>query len=138
MTHILQNMSDRSYSSETASIPSRRRPPDLGSFFGLPNIRKMRRNRLGFLLDAASQHGDIVRLGFGTRNLFLLGHPDYIKHVLQDHNTNYGRQTLGYQKLQLALGKGLVTSDGEFWRRQRRTMQPAFHRERVAHFAEII
>jgi cytochrome P450 len=67
-----------------------------------------------------------------------VSHPDYIKHVLQDNHRNYGKNTFAYQTLQLTLGKGLVTSDGDFWLRQRRLAQPAFHRQRIEGFATMM
>jgi cytochrome P450 len=67
--------------------------------------------------------------------VYLLRHPEHIRYVLQENNKNYGRKTPGYQKLKLALGEGLVTSEGEHWLRQRRIAQPAFHKERIAKFA---
>jgi cytochrome P450 len=99
-------------------------------------LREMRRDPIRFFMESTRDYGDVVRFRVGPYTLHLFRHPDHVKHVLQDNNRNYGRQTKGYQKLALALGQGLVTSEGEFWRRQRRIAQPAFHRERIAHFAE--
>ena len=56
-----------------------------------------------------------------------------VHHVLVDNNKNYTKSP-NYKGLKLVLGEGLVTSEGEFWRRQRRLSQPAFHRDRVASF----
>ncbi len=62
--------------------------------------------------------------------------PDYVKHILQDNNKNY-QKSFGYRIMKLLVGNGLLTSEGDFWRRQRRLAQPAFHRERLAAFAQI-
>jgi cytochrome P450 len=99
-------------------------------------LRMMRRDPIQFLMASVQEYGDVVRLRAGPRTLHLVRNPDHVRHVLQENNRNYGRETVGYQKLKLALGEGLVTSEGEFWRRQRRIAQPAFHRERIAHFGE--
>jgi cytochrome P450 len=67
----------------------------------------------------------------------IVSHPDYVKHLLQDNNRNY-RKSFGYKVMKLLMGQGLLTSEGDFWRRQRRLMQPAFHRDRLASFAKIM
>jgi len=66
-----------------------------------------------------------------------LNHPDHIEYVLVRNNRNFiksrgERVSLGF------LGQGLLTSEGSFWRRQRRLAQPAFHRERVAAYGEVM
>src|SRR5687768_711093 len=101
-------------------------------------LREMRRDPIRFFMESTRDYGDVVRFRVGPYTLHLFRHPDHVKHVLQDNNKNYGRQTKGYQKLALALGQGLVTSEGEFWRRQRRIAQPAFHRKRIAGFADLM
>src|SRR5262249_44435123 len=58
----------------------------------------------------------------------------HVRYVLQDNSKNFNKQTIGYQRLRAILGNGLVTSEGSFWLRQRRIMQPAFHRESVQAF----
>jgi cytochrome P450 len=79
-----------------------------------------------------------ARPNFAHRNCYLLRHPDHIHHVLVEANDNYGKQTFGYEKMRLFMGNGLVTSEGDFWRRQRRIAQPAFHRKRIAAFADTM
>jgi cytochrome P450 len=98
----------------------------------------MRRDPLGTLTAAWREHGDVVRLRFPGREVFLCAHPDAVQHVLQENNQNYGKQTMGFQKLRLALGDGLLTSEGKFWLRQRRIAQPAFHRARIAKFGAVM
>ncbi len=65
---------------------------------------------------------------------FLVNRPDCIKRVLQDNHANYAKGPL-YPRLKPLAGEGLVTSEGELWRRQRRIAQPVFSRERIATFA---
>jgi cytochrome P450 len=102
--------------------------------FGM--FANFRRSPLKFYLDAA-KFGDVVRLQMGPWFSHFLPHPDHIKHVLQDNNQNYGR-SIFMKMLKPAVGEGLLTSDGDFWRRQRRLAQPAFHRQRIATFATIM
>jgi cytochrome P450 len=67
-----------------------------------------------------------------------LSDPEHVQHVLVGNAANYTKQTRGYRTLRLVLGDGLVTSEGEHWRRQRRIAQPAFHKERINGFAAVM
>jgi cytochrome P450 len=79
----------------------------------------------------ALRHGDVVRYQLGPLTAHMVLHPDDVRHVLQENHVNYlkGR---GTQRLSLLLGRGLLTSEGSHWRKQRRLAQPAFHPKRVA------
>ncbi len=102
---------------------------------GLPavgNILDLWRNPLDLFTEVATI-GDVVGLRFAHVRYFLVNSPETAHHVLVDNNRNYTKSP-NYKGLKLVLGEGLVTSEGEFWRRQRRLSQPAFHRDRVASF----
>jgi cytochrome P450 len=75
--------------------------------------------------------GDVIRYRFGPVEAHLLLHPDDVKYVLQENHVNYVKGR-GTRRMRLFLGHGLLTSEGELWRRQRRLAQPAFHPKRVA------
>src|SRR5215468_1716756 len=97
-----------------------------------------RRDPLVFLRWAASEYGDVVRFdAWPLVIVHLLYHPDHIKHVLQDNNRNYWKGNL-IGRVKPLIGEGLFTSEGDFWRRQRRLAQPAFHRQRIEGFATIM
>ncbi|MFT4980273.1 MAG: cytochrome P450 [Bacteroidia bacterium] len=68
--------------------------------------------------------------------VMILSDPDMIKHVMQVNNKNYVKSR-AYKVLAVLLGEGLLTSEGNFWRKQRRLMQPAFHRDRLASLVHI-
>ena len=92
-------------------------------------------NPLQVLVDAAHQYGDIVCLDPNDQRIYLVTHPDFVKHVLQDNYRNYRRDADSFK---LLAGNGLIVSEGDFWLRQRRLMQPAFHRQQIAALASIM
>jgi cytochrome P450 len=92
---------------------------------------------LGYLRRVAHQFGDVVRVDAWPVRFHLAFHPDHIKYVLQENNRNYWKGDL-IGKAKALIGDGLFTSEGDFWRRQRRIAQPSFHRERIARFAAIM
>lgn len=98
----------------------------------------LREDPIGVMLRACAAHGDAVRLRLPGRSLVVLRSPRAVQHVLIDNMRSYTKQTRGYDMLRLVLGNGLVTSEGEYWRRQRRIAQPAFHRERLTVFTRVM
>ncbi len=101
------------------------------------NLLEFRRDPLGFLLTAARDHGDVVHLQFGPQGIYLVNNPDYIRDVLVTNNRNFIKSR-GLQMAKRFLGEGLLTSEGEFHRRQRRLSQPAFHRQRMNAYAKVM
>ena len=97
----------------------------------------LRRDPTAVFTRAASQFGDVVYLKIGSRRGFLITNPADVRHVLQDNARNYHKSPL-YAKLRMSLGNGLLTSEDEFWLRQRRIAQPAFHRQRIAALASVM
>jgi cytochrome P450 len=82
------------------------------------------------------EYGDVVRLrSFPTFFWHLVSHPSGVEQVLQTNQQNYQKGRLFNKPVGLLTGNGLVTSEGEFWRRQRRLVQPAFHRQVVSSYA---
>jgi cytochrome P450 len=101
------------------------------------NLPELARDRLGCLTSYAREYGDVVPLRIGTWRYLLLSHPDAIEEVLVGANRSFvkGRE---YRLNRMTLGHGLLTSDGDFWLRQRRLMQPAFRRDAVLRHASAI
>jgi cytochrome P450 len=90
---------------------------------------------LGFMLDGLHRHGPVARYRFAGMNFIVIADADAAHHVLVDNAKRY-HKSRNYQGLRLLLGDGLLTSEGDFWRQQRRLAQPAFHRERLAGLIE--
>ncbi len=92
------------------------------------------RDPLGFLESLAREQGDFAQVRLGWVRLFLLGHPDLVQEALVTKHASFEK---GHplKKARLLLGRGLLTSEGELHQRQRRLIQPAFHRQRIAAYA---
>src|SRR5512143_2755383 len=95
------------------------------------SLRELIRNPLDFFGSLAAQYGDIVCYRPAPDTAYLINHPDYVRHVLLDNNRNYSKATYSNMIFNKVIGEGLLTSEGEVWRRQRRMMQPAFHHTRL-------
>lgn len=101
------------------------------------NLAAYKRNPVTMLLKLQQQYGDVVRNRLGPFVTHALAHPDGVQHVLQDNHRNYVRGRF-YDNFRMFFGDGLLTTDGEFWRRHRRVVQPLFHRKQVdAHAAAV-
>ena len=100
-------------------------------------LLSFRRDPLRFLTELARAYGDAAQFRIGPQHFFLCNHPELIKEVLVTRHEHFikGRALQRAKKL---LGNGLLTSEGEFHRRQRRLMQPAFHRQRIAAYADVM
>jgi len=86
-----------------------------------------------------ARHGDIYRVYAPSRKSFtyVINHPDDVKRVLVGNHRNYTKG-VGLDRVKILLGLGLMTSEGEFWKRQRYMMQPMFHRKVITGFAKTI
>jgi cytochrome P450 len=110
-------------------------PGPRGSFF-LGSLPAVRRDPLRLLLQAFRDYGDVVRFSFGPMIVHLVSSPAGAQQILAENNKNYGKQTRGFKNLRYVLGNGLLTAEGDFWKRQRRIAQPGFHRQKIAGFAQ--
>ena len=88
---------------------------------------------LRVLVDEFELHGDAFRVHSPAldRDLWVLSHPDHVRHVLVDQHANF-RKGIGIERVAILLGNGLMTSESDHWRRQRKMVQPAFHRKVIA------
>jgi len=112
-------------------------PPGPRRILPLSGLFAYRKGPLPFFQNLAAQYGDISYFRLGPQEAFFLNHPDYIKDVLVTNHQNF-HKGLVLQRAKRLLGEGLLTSEGEFHRRQRRLAQPAFHRARIASYAGVM
>lgn len=118
-----------------SAMEKRRAPGPRGGLF-TGNLREFRRDVLGLVTRSTAEHGDIVRCRLGPHVVHLLNHPEHAAHVLQRHSDNYDKATRSSASIAAVTGESLLTGNGDFWRRQRRMDQPAFHHARIAGFAD--
>jgi len=105
-------------------------PPGPGSGF-TRSLLGFRRDPLGFLVSLANRYGDVVYFKLvGPQGIYLINNPEYIKDILVTNSRNFTKSR-GLEVAKRFLGEGLLTSEGEFHRRQRRLAQPAFHQQRI-------
>jgi cytochrome P450 len=100
-------------------------------------LLRMVRNRLEVMEYGATRYGDAVRLPLGPKTLHVFNRPDYAKHVLADNAANY-QKGIGQVHARRVIGDGLLTSEGELWRKQRKTVQPVFQPKRIARQAAVM
>jgi len=114
-------------------MPANRQPP--GPKHPWITFAAVYRNPLRSLAQAVRDYGDIVHLRLGSRHHFLLNHPDYIRAILLDQD---GMRRSIHPPLKRFMGKGLLSSQGSFHQRQRRLVQPGFHKQRIAALGEAM
>jgi len=110
-------------------------PPVLPQRFPGECLLALRRDPIALFRRAAARYGDIVQLPLGKHPVYLINHPDLIKDVLVTRQKQF-KKGRGLERAKMLLGEGLLTSEGERHLRQRRLVQPAFHRNRVAAFGD--
>ena len=102
-------------------------------------MREFNRDSLGFIERCAHDHGDVVWMRFLYVPALFLYHPNDIEYVLSTNSKNFIKSmSLRSNFFQRLVGNGLLTSQGEEWKRQRRLSQPAFHRDRIATYANTM
>src|SRR4051794_4683381 len=111
-------------------MTTQRFPPGPRGTWFQGNLPEFRRDRLAFLTRCAREYGDVVGLRMGPRRIIVLMHPDAIEQVLVAQNHLFHKH-FALRINPIVLGNGLLSSEGEFWLRQRRLSQPAFQRQRV-------
>src|ERR1044071_5802252 len=116
---------------------ARAEAPGPRGFWPVGHVVEFRRDPLALLTRVAREYGDVARFSAATQTVYLLNHPDYVREVLVTQQSRF-KKGRALKRPKRLLGEGLLTSEGEFWRRQRRLAQPAFHRQRVSSYAETM
>lgn len=112
-------------------------PPGPTGHWLLGNLRDYRRDRLGFLETVRDAHGPVARYRLGTRDFVVISEPRLIEQVLVTRNHEFGKSAIT-KMLASVFGNGLLLSEGEFWLRQRRLIQPTFAQQQIARFGETM
>lgn len=97
----------------------------------------MRDDHVRLFLESQRAYGDVVRFRLGPELIHLVAHPTDIRTVLIERQANFPKTKFN-KRIECFLGKGLLTSMGEHWRKQRRMIQPAFHREKLDRFTRMV
>jgi len=121
----------RTSSSPLKTIPGPRGYPLLGV------MPEMVSDMLGLFTNTAREYGGIAQFKLLNKTYLLVTNPDYVKYILQDNYKNYVRGR-SVETGRVLLGNGLPLIDGDFWLRERRILQPAFHRERLEKLANVV
>ena len=113
------------------------RPPGPKPRFLIGNIPLASRDPLAVFSRWAKEFGDIFYYRAGWIQVYFLNHPDLVESVLVRNYQSFIKDRV-IQNSRWFFGDGLLTSEGEYWKRQRRLSQPAFHRERIASYASVM
>jgi enediyne biosynthesis protein E7 len=119
----------------TVAAPANRAPPEAELQFDIGSTD----DSLERMIELFARHGDTYRVFVPARRsyTYVIHHPDDVKRVLVANHRNYTKG-LGLDRVRILLGKGIMTSEGELWKRQRYMMQPLFHRRVITEFASVI
>lgn len=117
-----------------AKLPLPPMPPKQ-RIFG--HMHQFNNDTLGFMR-ANGAYGDITAFQFGPFTAYMVNHPDLVHEILVTHPDKFNKTDGIKSTLEPILGTGLFTSDGEFWKKQRKLIQPAFHTRRIGAYAETM
>jgi cytochrome P450 len=112
-------------------------PPGPKGRFLVGVLPEFRKDPAGFLEKMARQYGDVVYLPLGRQHIYYVGHPEAIRDILVTHQNKFKKSRM-LERARVLLGDGLLTSEGDHHRRQRRLVQPAFHRDRLAGYGAVM
>jgi cytochrome P450 len=113
-------------------------PPGPRSHFLLGHLPDFRRDILGFMLANARDYGPVTRLSLAGKPAYLLTDPQDIEIPLVSNHRNFIKNRFFWRHVEAVAGQGLLVSEGDFWRRQRRLASPAFHGQKIASYANVM
>ncbi|HEY1251102.1 MAG TPA: cytochrome P450 [Thermoanaerobaculia bacterium] len=121
-----------------AAAATGRRPPGPRREFFFGNLRPFAADILGYLTFCVREFGDTVSLRLPGRDVLVLNRPEDIESVLLTQRSNFIKHSFFWRHVTAIFGNGLLTSEGDFWLRQRRLAAPAFHPDRIAAYGEVM
>ncbi|MCY1074932.1 cytochrome P450 [Archangium lansingense] len=107
-------------------------PPKVSGYPLVGSLPGLAADPLSFVAEAQRKHGDIFTLDLGFTEALVVCHPKYAQHILVDNARNYSKSGPMWDSLRTFMGNALPVSEGDFWLRQRRMIQPMFHQQRLA------
>jgi len=112
-------------------------PPGPRNLHPFSQVRPLGRDRLGFLKSLADTYGDVSMFKLANINVYLVNDPAAIEAILLTDHKKF-KKTPGYEFMGRLLGRGILTADGDFHRRNRRMIQPAFYKSRINHYGDTM
>lgn len=116
----------------------RRHPPGPPGRLLVGNLPEFARDLLGFFTACARQYGDVASMRLGRRLAYLISSPALIETVLVTDHRHFVKHSFFWRHVDAIFGRGLLTSEGDFWLRQRRLMAPAFHHDRIQAYGQVM
>lgn len=92
---------------------------------------------LGFIEQRFATYGDVYFVPDGKQGLFVFRHPDHLRELLSTQASKFKKEHSAFDRLSLVLGEGLLTTDGDVWKRQRRLVQPGFTKTKLAEYSTV-
>jgi cytochrome P450 len=123
---------------EAPDAGQRRIPPGPPPRRIVGNLPEFASDLLGFFTSCARTYGDVARVQLGSRTGYLLTNPADIEQVLVGQHRNFIKHSFFWRHVRAVFGDGLLTSEGDAWLAQRRMIQPAFHKDRIAGYGAVM
>ncbi|WGV23218.1 cytochrome P450 [Halotia branconii] len=132
-------MSQTQFSStQTPTKFSHQLPPGPRGYL-LLSLPKIQQDSLGYLSQMWQEYGNLVRLPVvPSYTFYLAAHPNYVEHMLSTHQERYSKPDLFNKSMSLMVGQSILTSEGDFWLKHRRLMQPAFHQKYLENLSSVM
>jgi cytochrome P450 len=121
----------------TASVLKPLPPTPKEKHWLIGHLGMLKNDPIGVLSRNIEKYGNVLSLSVPFTRVAVVSNPEYARQVLQDNSKNYTK-SLAYDLLKPLLGMGLLTSEGEFWKQQRKLIQPAFHKRKLDEMAQMM
>ena len=118
-----------------SQTPTQKKPMGVHGFPIIGNLPDFARNPIKFITRLQNEYGDVAAFSLMGNKSVLISNPEEIERVLLETGKRYGKFAPSYA-LRTILGNGLVRSEGDFWKRQRKLIAPAFHSQSIKRYAD--